>query len=83
MQRIGETEIGHDTADRQDPDLHIRIRAEFAEMPGLKLTLRQASRLFNIDVAQCEHAFDTLVAAGCLSIASGAFVRAGGGRHSA
>jgi hypothetical protein len=71
------------TSHHQHKDLHLRIRAEFAEMPGLKLTLPQASRLFNIDAAQCAHALERLVAAGCLSMASGSFVRAGGGRHSA
>ena len=34
-----------------DSDLAVRIRAEFAEMPGLKLTLPQASRLFNVSGA--------------------------------
>jgi hypothetical protein len=35
-------------------DLDLRLRAEFAEMPGMKLTLPQASRLFNLDPVQCE-----------------------------
>ena len=45
----------------QDDDLHLRIRAEFVEMPGLKLTLPQASRLFNLDRTQCERVLETLV----------------------
>ena len=32
-----------------DRDLHVRIHAEYQEMPGLKLTLAQASRLFNLE----------------------------------
>jgi hypothetical protein len=81
MQRFAPA-ISHDnTSDAQERDLHLRIRAEFAEMPGLKLTLPQATRLFNIDAAQCERALDRLVASGSLSLARGAFVRAGDGRH--
>jgi hypothetical protein len=83
MHRFGNAATRHNTADRQDNDLHVRIRAEFSEMPGLKLTLPQASRLFNIEPALCAHALDRLVSAGCLSLAGGAFVRAGGGRQSA
>ena len=45
----------------QDHDLHLRIQAEFVEMPGLKLTLPQASRLFNLDRTQCERVLSTLV----------------------
>lgn len=29
--------------------LHVRVRAEFMETPGLKLTLPQAARLFDLD----------------------------------
>jgi hypothetical protein len=45
----------------QDHDLHLRIQAEFVEMPGLKLTLSQASRLFNLDRTECERVLSTLV----------------------
>jgi len=45
----------------QDHDLHRRIQAEFVEMPGLRLTLPQASRLFNLDRTQCERVLVTLV----------------------
>ena len=38
----------------EDGDLDRRIRAEFVEMPGLKLTLPQAARLFNLEQARCE-----------------------------
>ena len=82
MQRFTDA-ARHSTPDPAEHDLHVRIRAEFSEMPGLQLTLPQASRLFNVDPGRCERALDRLVEAGALSIARGAFVRAGGGRHGA
>jgi|RhiMethySRZTD1v2_1073278.scaffolds.fasta_scaffold00313_26 hypothetical protein len=57
-----------------DPDLRCRIQAEFEEMPGLKLTLRQASRLFNVDVATCERLLAELVVSGALRLSEGSFV---------
>lgn len=47
--------IGPDTDDVQ------RIKAEYLEMPSLRLTARQAQRLFGLDPANCEHILDTLV----------------------
>jgi hypothetical protein len=82
MQRYGNAAM-YSTPDPAEHDLHVRIRAEFSEMPGLQLTLPQASRLFNVDPGRCARALDRLVEAGSLSIARGAFVRAGGGRHGA
>ena len=38
-----------------------RIRGEFEEMPGLRLTLRQATRLWGIDPAACQTVIDALV----------------------
>jgi hypothetical protein len=38
-----------------------RIRAEFEEMPGLRLTLRQAARLWGMDPASCRAVVDALV----------------------
>jgi len=61
--------------DPADRDLQSRIRVEFAEMPGLKITLPQASRLFHTEAARCERALGRLVAAGALSINEGTFVR--------
>jgi hypothetical protein len=57
-----------------DRDLQYRIRAEFEEMPGLKLTLRQASRLFNVDLDRCERALTQLVAARALCVSEESFV---------
>jgi len=57
-----------------DRDLQCRICAEYEEMPGLNLTLHQASRLFNVDMRTCERALVQLVAAGTLGIVDGLFV---------
>lgn len=65
----------------QDEPLQIRIRAEFVEMPGLKLTLPQASRLFNLEPVACENVLGGLVRDGDLSRDGTAFVRAGSGRE--
>ena len=39
-----------------------RIRAEYLEMPGLRLTLAQAQRLCGVERAQCMAVLDALVA---------------------
>ena len=57
-----------------DGDLHVRIRAEFAEMPGLKLTLPQAARLFNLEKDRCERVLGRLVEAGALAVSGQTFV---------
>lgn len=44
-----------------EPLLH-RIRGEYREMPGLRLTLPQACRLWQIDPATCARAIETLTA---------------------
>jgi hypothetical protein len=54
--------------------LLLRIRGEFLEMPGMRLTLRQAMRLWNLDAATCEAALRYLVEHRFLSLtAQGAF----------
>ena len=50
----------------QLPTLIDRVRAEFLEMPGMQLTLAQASRLFGLDAAACQHVIDVLVKASFL-----------------
>ena len=42
-------------------DLAIRVRAEFCEMPGLKLTVAQAARLWQLDRSTCEAILTSLV----------------------
>jgi hypothetical protein len=64
-----------------DPALHLRVLAECREMPGLRLTLNQASRLFGIEPTQCERVLGTLVDAGCLATDGKAFAAADAGRR--
>ena len=55
-----------------------RIRGEFEEMPGLRLTLTQASRLWGVDRHACEAAVDSLVSAAFLRwTPSGTLARVG------
>ena len=43
-----------------DEILH-RARGEFLEMPGLRLTVPQARRLWNLETSLCESLLSTLV----------------------
>jgi len=38
-----------------------RIRSEFLEMPGLRLTVTQASRLWGLDEGSCKRVIDVLI----------------------
>jgi len=40
-----------------------RVRSEFLEMPGLRLTLPQAARLWGHDAPACQAVIDVLVGA--------------------
>jgi hypothetical protein len=52
-----------------------RVRAEFLEMPGLKLTIAQAERLWGVDRMTCEALIDELTATRFLSrTRDGAFI---------
>jgi hypothetical protein len=53
-----------------DDDLLNRMRGEFLEMPGLRLTRPQAQRLYGLDEALCQRALDRLVETSFLSIKS-------------
>jgi Fic family protein len=54
-----------------------RIRGEFLEMPGLRLTSEQAARLWHVDVATCTAVLSRLVSDRFLIRSrSGAYVRA-------
>lgn len=61
----------------QEHDIHLRIQAEFVEMPGLRLTLPQASRLFHLERTVCERVLGTLVDKRLLSQSGAMFVRPG------
>ena len=43
-----------------------RARGEFLEMPGLRLTVPQAARLWGLDADSCSRIFDALVGASFL-----------------
>jgi hypothetical protein len=47
-------------------ELANRVRGEFREMPGMRLTLDQATRLWALDHRTCETVLDHLMAAGYL-----------------
>ena len=68
---------GSAAALRGAPDrIRQRIRAEFLEMPGLKLTLSQASRVFGLDARTLKRLLDELVFEGFLMRDTrGAFLR--------
>ena len=64
---------------RQDTmnELVGRIRAEFLEMPGLRLTVTQASRLWGLDEGSCKRVIDVLIGTSFLRwTPSGAIARA-------
>jgi hypothetical protein len=42
-------------------DPSVRIRAEFDEMPCMRLTIAQASRLFGLEVHECRRVLSVLV----------------------
>lgn len=67
----------------EEHNLCMRVQAEFREMPGLKLTLPQASRLFSIEPTRCERVLSALVDAGHLASDGNAFACPSGGRRSA
>jgi len=48
-----------------------RIRAEFDEMPGMVLTMRQASRFFGVDHEMMRSVIDELVASAYLRLTRG------------
>jgi hypothetical protein len=55
-----------------------RVREEFREMPGLRLTPAQARRLWGLEQEVCRQVIESLVAAAFLRwTASGAVTRAG------
>ena len=57
--------------------LTAQVRAEYAEMPGLSLTLAQAQRLWTADPATCAEVFARLTMSGVLrKTIRGRFVRA-------
>jgi hypothetical protein len=61
---------------RAPEDVLRRVRGEYLEMPGLRLTEAQARRLWNLDQASCEALLGALVDAQFLfKTRDGAFMR--------
>ena len=54
--------------------MEARVRAEFDEMPGLRLTITQASRLFGLDRDMCRAVVDRLVRLDYLRLTDGGAV---------
>jgi hypothetical protein len=63
-----------------DARLLQRIRSEFTEMPGLQLTIAQASRLWNTDVQTSVAMLDALVRCRFLRVSGRSYLRADSGR---
>jgi len=64
-------------------ELGTRVAAEFREMPGLRVTVSQASRLFSLDIGLCRGVLETLVNSGILFVEEGVFQAVGAGRRHA
>lgn len=54
-----------------DPSLCRRILAEYRELPGLRLSVRQAARLWSLETDDCRATLDFLVDGGWLVRAPG------------
>ena len=62
-------------------DVLRRVRGEFLEMPGMRLTEAQAGRLWNLDAASCRALLTALVDSRFLfKTGDGAFMRLEGSR---
>ena len=70
----------NDDAREIDPNLVARVYGEYIEMPGLQLTLAQASRLWNIQPATSAHVLERLVDSAFLRRSGDRYVRADSGR---
>lgn len=53
--------------------LAMRVRGEFTEMPGLRLTLNQAAKLFSLPPPIARDVFDELSEAAVLVYSDGAY----------
>ena len=68
--------VGGESSHRGEGHMHIeqlaiRIRGEFAEMPGLRLSLHQAARLWGLDPATCRAVVGLLLAQSILRVTNG------------
>jgi hypothetical protein len=58
------------------PELAARCRREFTDLPGMRLTERQARRLLSTDSTTCHAALERLVASGFLRRSEEIYMRA-------
>ena len=70
----------NDTEHDIDANLLLRVYGEYVEMPGLQLTVPQASRLWNVNLALSAQVLDRLVDAAFLRRTGSCYVRADSGR---
>lgn len=63
-----------------DPELLHRVHGEYMEMPGLRLTLAQACRLWNADATTSLDVLNQLVEKQFLRLSGPHYVRAAAGR---
>ena len=63
-----------------DANLLLRVFGEYVEMPGLRLTVPQASRLWNVNLSLSAQVLDRLVDAAFLRRSGSCYVRADSGR---
>jgi Fic family protein len=72
----------HDADDEREIDVTLlaRVCGEYIEMPGLQLTLAQASRLWNVELATSARLLDRLVATSFLRRTGNHYVRVDSGR---
>ena len=62
--------------ERSTDDVLMRVQGEFLEMPGLRLTVAQARRLWGLDAASCDALLHALIDAKFLfQTRDGAFMR--------
>jgi hypothetical protein len=62
---------------RRTPELATRVRSEYVELPGLRLTAAQAQRLWHLDREECDAVFAALIDAGIIRrMPDGSFVLA-------
>ncbi len=62
----GGDRIGLDSSGPMRSDVVQRIQGEYMEMPGLKLTLPQAARLFGVSTHESQRVLSELMACGFL-----------------
>jgi len=75
---VSECRVVHPDADPPLDEAVRRVRADFLEMPGLKLTLPQAARLWAFDAVFCREVLAALVEAHFLVRSRDTFIRAEG-----